>query len=158
MGRSLIYLQETEGFSKPWSDDDLWFAERNWLLIKSAERRAMQKNLSREQALMINEMNHRVRCILASERSVSRQARRHYGALEGYSALLEIRITALAAAHDVVSRSVVATTDAKHQIEVETAPYQKDNCVTVTGIRRSLDVGIAPIFSLIIHELTTDKV
>lgn len=107
---------------------------------------------------MINELNHRVRNILALVRSVSRQARRHYGSLESYSASLESRINALAAAHDVASGSSVSAVDVIQLIRVETAPYQKDQRVSITGKSRFLYADIAPIFSLVIHELATNAV
>lgn len=150
------YLQNVEGCSVAWTDDDVYFAERVWVLINSAERRALKNTLSRQQGLMINELHHRVRNILALVRSVSRQARRHYGSLESYSASLENRINALAAAHDIASGSTVSAVEVLRLIRVETEPYQKDHRISITGENRYLNADIAPIFSLVIHELATN--
>jgi light-regulated signal transduction histidine kinase (bacteriophytochrome)/CheY-like chemotaxis protein len=150
------YLQEMKGHSALWSDEDVYFASRIWMLINTAERRAMQQSISRRQSLMINELNHRVRNIIALVRSVSRQARRHYGSLESYSASLESRIKALAAAHDIASGSVLTAADVKRLVQVETAPYQANYRVTILGESQFLEASIAPIFSLVVHELTTN--
>ena len=157
-GSFSTYLQEVQGCSAPWTDEDIYFADRIWVLINSAERRALKNTLNRQQTLMINELNHRVRNILALVRSVSRQARRHYGSLESYSVSLENRIQALAAAHDIASGSLVAAVNVAELIAVETDPFQTDGRITISGVQAFLRADIAPIFSLVIHELTTNAV
>ena len=144
-----VYLQDVEGHSAPWTEQDIYFADRIWVLINSAERKSLKNTLNRQQALMINELNHRVRNILALVRSVSRQARRHYGTLESYTVSLENRIQALAAAHDIASGSAVKVVGIKQLISVEMSPFEKDAKVIVTGSDQFLRSDIAPIFSLV---------
>lgn len=155
-GSFSMYMQDVQGHSAPWTEEDIYFAERIWILINSAERRALKNTMNRQQALMINELNHRVRNILALVRSVSRQARQHYSSLESYSASLENRIQALAAAHNLASGTGHTAVSLHHLIEVETTPFQQDNRIRITGPDRPMRADIAPIFSLVIHELVTN--
>ncbi|MEP1611310.1 MAG: HWE histidine kinase domain-containing protein [Roseobacter sp.] len=150
------YLQDIEGCSAVWSDEDIYFAERIWVLVNSAERRALKNTLNRQQALMIKELNHRVRNILALVKSVSRQTRQRYDSVRDYSISLENRIQALAAAHDIASESALFSIDIRHIIEISLAPYHEHNMIYVSGPSRLLRAEIAPIFSLVLHELATN--
>ncbi len=154
------YLEHARGFSNPWTEQDLYFASRVWTLVNSVERRELVTTMARQQKIMIDELNHRVRNILALVRSVSQQARRSsYGSLESYSRSLEARIQALAASHDLASDIVDVAVPITDLIAKEFEPYLDDsNRVAVTGTGRSLRADIAPIFSLVIHELVTNAV
>jgi len=150
------YLEEVKGKSSAWTEDELSIAERVWTLINSAERMELRNRLEKQKDLMIDELNHRVRNILTLVRSVSRQARRHNSSLESYSKSIEKRIHALAAAHDLASgemRSAISMTDL---IAIEMEPYEKGHRISVTGQGALLRPDIAPIFSLVVHELVTN--
>lgn len=152
------YLDDVKDSSAAWTEEDVYFAERVWILFNSAERRALKNTLNRQQAIMINELNHRVRNILALVRSVSRQAQRHNGSLDSYAASLESRIQALAAAHDISSGTAIASADTIRLIQTETDPYQSNDRIQIHGRTQYLRAEIAPIFSLVIHELATNAV
>ncbi|MCY4178770.1 MAG: hypothetical protein OXD48_00555, partial [Litoreibacter sp.] len=112
----------------------------------------------KQQQLMINELNHRVRNILSLVRSVSRQARRHNSSLESYSEAIEKRIQALAAAHDLASGDMRTAIAIRELIHIEIAPYNDAGRITLGGTEPFLRADIAPIFSLVIHELATNAV
>ena len=151
-----MYLQEISGCCKHWSDQDIYFAERIWEILYSAERRVLINTLNRKQDLMIDELNHRVRNILALVRSVSRQARRRNGSLDSYAKSLESRIHALAAAHDIASGEALSAVDIKRLIRLELEPYEKPGSLEITGPDRFIRADIAPVFSLVVHELATN--
>jgi light-regulated signal transduction histidine kinase (bacteriophytochrome) len=157
-GSFMTYLEQVGGTSEPWTDQDLFFTHRIWAIINSAERRALLNTLNRQQALMIDELNHRVRNILALVRSVSKQARRHYSSLQSYSKSVEARIQALAAVHEIASGASKSAVDLQRLIRTEFAPYDGVARVQVgiTGENPMMRADIAPIFSLVIHELTTN--
>lgn len=155
-GSFSTYLEDIQGYCEAWTDEDVYFAERIWVLLDSAERQALKNTLNRQQNLMIDELNHRVRNILALVRSVSRQARRHYGSLESYSLSLESRIQALAAAHDIASGSSSVAIDIKELVTLEMAPFAKTGRVDISGDSRFIRADVAPIFSLVVHELATN--
>lgn len=162
-GSFSVFLEEIDGQSEAWSEQDLYFAERIWALMNTAERRVLlnkletKEKLGRQQALMIDELNHRVRNILALVRSVSQQSRRRYGTLYSYASAIESRILALAAAHDIASGSIVSAVSTTRLIEQELAPFgsEKPN-YAILGDDVFLRADIAPMFALVVHELTTN--
>lgn len=159
-GSFSTYLQQVRGYCLPWSDQDKYFAERILLMVNTVRRRDLATSLARQQQIMIDELNHRVRNILALVRSVSQQARKSYGSLESYSKTLEARINALAASHDLASGSMRTAVPIRDLILKEFEPYTADQQtrLTLTGGGEALLADIAPIFSLVIHELLTNAV
>ena len=154
------YLEEISGKSKAWSRDDVHLMRQLWPLLSAAERRAFLADLNRQQNLMINELNHRVRNILALVKSVSTQARRSGSSLESYSNALEARIHALAAAHDIGAGAAKAAVSVFEILELEAEPYVEGDTsrVKITGQDASIRAEAAPIFALVIHELMTNAV
>ncbi len=156
-GSFAVYLDETSGACEQWTEQDSLFARQIWSIVNAAERRALFDTINRQQKIMIDELNHRVRNILALVRSVSQQARRRYGTLDSYAKSLESRIQALASAHDL-SNTKASSVGLWTLISNEAAPYQHESNeqVVLSGEDPKIRSDIAPIFSLIIHELTTN--
>ncbi|MEM1298930.1 MAG: HWE histidine kinase domain-containing protein [Pseudomonadota bacterium] len=152
------YLEETRGNSAPWSEQDRQLARQIWPIIDATERRALLNTINRQQRLMIEELNHRVRNILALVRAVSQQTRRRSGSLNSYAESLESRIQALAAAHDMGDAKGLRAVSLREMILSETAPYLGADPMraTIQGSDYDLPPEIAPIFGLIIHELVTN--
>lgn len=160
-GSFSTYLEQVRGTATPWSEQDLYFAGRIWVLINTIQRRELIETLNRQQKIMIHELNHRVRNILALVRSVSQQAKQSsYGSLTSYSRSLEARIQALAASHELASSSVVSVVGVSELITREFQPFKSTggDRFTITGTGQPLRAEIAPIFSLVIHELVTNAV
>lgn len=157
-GSFSAYLEKVEGFSKPWQDEEIYFAGHVRTLLHASERRAIMDRMSRQQTLMIAELNHRVRNILSLVKSVSSQARRRYGSLESYASAMENRIWALAASHELASDLLMQPVSTISLIQKELEPYGSiaETQVVIEGSDRNLRADIAPIFSLVIHELATN--
>lgn len=145
------------GFCAPWSDEDIYFADRIWTLIKSSERRELRDTLQRQQKLMINELNHRVRNILAIVRSVSRHARRHNRSPESYSDAMERRIQALAASHNLISGTTFDAAELKELLALELTPFHTHDRIKINGPDVYIRSDTAPILSLVFHELVTNS-
>lgn len=154
------YLEEVKGQCKAWTRGDKHLMRQLWPLLSAAERRAFMADLNRQQKLMINELNHRVRNILSLVKSVSTQARRVGGSLESYSQALEARIHALAAAHDIGAGAAKTSVSIHQIVQLEAEPYVKDQSerVSIHGVDASIRAESAPIFALVIHELMTNAV
>ncbi|MEM6546573.1 MAG: HWE histidine kinase domain-containing protein [Pseudomonadota bacterium] len=153
------YLEEAQGRCKPWSEQDRHLTQQLWPLLSAAERHAFMADLTRQRALMIAELNHRVRNILAMVKSVSSQTRRHGGSPENYGQSLEARIHALAAAHDIGAGAGMSAVSAREITALETAPFAGNTeRVTVAGEDFSIRADLAPLFALVIHELMTNAV
>lgn len=157
-GSFSVYVRSVEGRCAPWTDDNTYMMRRMRLLLNSAERRVFTNNINRHQTLMINELNHRVRNILALVKSVSRQARSSQGSFESYSKALEMRIQALAAAHDIGAGSAVSAVSINRIIVLEGEPYFDDDMsrLVINGPDRSVGADAAPLFALVTHELMTN--
>jgi light-regulated signal transduction histidine kinase (bacteriophytochrome) len=159
-GSFSTYLESVRGRCNAWSDNDRHMAQQLWPLLSAGERQAFLNDLSRQQNLMIGELNHRVHNILALVNSVSNQARLHGGSLESYSQALEARIHALAAAHNIGSGAAMSAVPVKQMIALETAPFQAKGSdrVRVHGADISIRADMAPLFTLVVHELMTNTV
>ncbi|MEM9430062.1 MAG: HWE histidine kinase domain-containing protein [Pseudomonadota bacterium] len=157
-GSFSTYLQEVDGRCESWRDADRDALQRLWLLLSLAERRFYVEKMSRQQALMIDELNHRVRNILALVKAVSRKARSQYASLEDYADSVEARIHALAAAHDLGSGASSDAVSLHRLLQIETEPYLVSNGkrVVIRGVDALIRAEAAPIFALIIHELVTN--
>lgn len=154
-----VFLQESTDSCDPWTDRDIFLAGRIGPIVNSEERRALLNTINRQQAIMISELNHRVRNILALVRSVSRQVGRRYGSTDSYSKTLEARIQALATAHDMAAGASISSVGIKTLIETEMAPYTDTdlhNRIEISGEQPFIRADAAPIFSLVVHELATN--
>ncbi len=157
-GSFATYLETVEGRSKAWSDEDKYLASQLWPLLSVAERQTYMRQLSRQQDIMIGELNHRVRNILALVKSVSQQARKSEGSLESYSQALEARIHALATAHDLGAGAASKSVSVRKIISLESNPFRANDeeRMSVTGSDFDIRADVAPLFTLVIHELMTN--
>lgn len=159
-----LYVETVGGRSEPWRSIDIELAEGLAALFLQSEQQRQRierkffEDRDRQQKLMINELNHRVRNILALIRSVSRQARRANASLTSYSAALEHRIKALAIAHDLSNDASLASVDIAGLIQTELAPYAEngERRFTLTGDPFAIRPDLCPILALVVHELTTN--
>ena len=119
------YVDIVKDTAKAWADQDLALARLVWTTVLAGERRVMLNTLARQQSVLIDELNHRVRNIISLIRSVSRQARKHYSSLDSYSASLEQRIHALAAAHDIGAGQAASAVSIRQILEIEEKPFVK---------------------------------
>jgi hypothetical protein len=55
------FLEDSQGRCVVWSEQHQHLSRQLWPLLSAAERQAFMADLSRQQNLMINELNHRVR-------------------------------------------------------------------------------------------------
>lgn len=152
------FLDIVRGTSEPWTPVDIYLVEHLRTILQAAERQAAMDTLNRQQALMIGELNHRVRNILALVRSVSRQARRRYGSLDSYATAIENRVRALAAAHDMSSGLSGRSISVRTMLATEFEPFSTftRSQTEIIGGDAHLAPAIAPLVALVFHELTTN--
>ena len=161
------YAEQQRGRCEPWSPADVEAAEelrRTFAQIADRGARAQlarHKELvghQRQQDLMIAELNHRVKNILALIRSLSRQAKASSGSLESYAQALEQRIGALAAAHDLAVSGSMKGVSLRNVIETELAPYMRADSgqIVMAGPPVGLRPDVAPMIALVFHEIVTN--
>jgi len=159
-GSFLTYLEQVEGACERWSEQDHFFMRRVWEIVNTVERQALSRALTRQQSIMIDELNHRVRNVMALIRSISRQARRQNSAAEPYAAMFETRLDALAAAHDLANSMPRGAIDLRALIQAELSPFDpvdgSTSRVVLNGTGAAIAPDRAPTIALILHELTSN--
>lgn len=152
------YLEIQQGRSKAWSEQDRHLVQQLWPLLSAAERQIFISNLSRKQTLMISELNHRVRNILALVKSVTKGAHNDTVSIEHYCQTIESRILALATAHDLGVDIASTAVSVKQIFALETQPFDSNGRFNITGDDIHLRAELTPILALVFHELITNAV
>jgi PAS domain S-box-containing protein len=121
------------------------------------DQRAAQTLLEASEArqrLLVDEMSHRVKNILATVLSIASLTGRSAPSVEAFNAAFGARLVALAKTHDLLTGQGWAFADLREVLETELAPY--DRPLTLTGDPVRLDASAAVNLALIIHELATN--
>lgn len=123
-------------------------------IVDISERRRFE----RQRELLIRELNHRVKNILAVVHSIASQTRRAVDSLEEFSARFDGRLAALASAHDLLVRrnwsDVDLATLLDSVLHVAAAPGRIDLAGEPVEIPASAAIG----FTLLVHELATNAI
>lgn len=157
-----LWKQTVERQSLPWlpTDRDSAEAARTALLevlmrqneVLAAERRQADVR----QKLLNDELNHRVKNILALIKSLITQSVGDGRELEDYIASLKGRIMALAFAHDQVVRSDGGG-DLRGLLDAELSPYRNGTrTVTLEGPGITLAARAYSVMALVLHEMATN--
>ena len=150
------YIDSTQKRSDAFSDEEL--------IVASALKNALtntQPNLSlhtqhRERlGLIIRELNHRVRNILALVNSIVTQSKNSSHDMESFIAALEKRIEALSETHKLLSEFDWKPIDIHLLLQRALSPYPKQR-IQFKGDNISLPPQLASLLALIIHELASN--
>lgn len=117
-----------------------------------------EKVWARQQALLINELNHRVKNTLASVQSITYQTLRNGGAEPSLQAAVEDRLIALSRAHDVLTRRNWEGADLAEIITVAASAYVvgQDARLTTSGPEIRLAPQVALGLAMALQELATN--
>ena len=166
-GSFKAYMEQQSGRAEDWQDADIGAAREMQVLLTQITAKGERLELlrhkdlvtnKRQQDLMIAELNHRVKNILALIRSLSRQAKTSADSLESYAQALEKRIGALATAHDLAVANSLSGVSLREIVETELQPYLRatDGAVTISGLVVGLRADVAPMIALVFHEVVTN--
>lgn len=166
-GSFAAYVEEQSGASRDWTRFDHEAGRELQILLTQitakGERSQMLRHKDlvthqRQQELMIAELNHRVKNILALIRSLSRQAKASSASLEGYAQALEQRIAALASAHDLAVSDDMKGASLRGILETELTPYMNkdESQLILSGPTVGLRADVAPMIALVVHEMVTN--
>lgn len=157
-----IWKETVRHKSHPWSESDRRFAEAlrisvvEVLLFNSellAEERA---RAAVRQRVLNQELNHRVKNILAVIGSLMAQKPQQGATLESYAAALRGRIQALAFAHDQVVRDENGG-HLRELLQAELGPYSAAaDRITLDGPGVALDARAFSVMALVAHEMATN--
>ena len=120
---------------------------------------AQQRKRSQEQQdLLIAELNHRVRNILNLIRSVVSQSQDDALSVSTFAKLIGGRISALASAHDNITRENWSPAPLTALFETELAAYvsTKGNCFSYVGEEYLIKPEAYTSLALVVHELVTN--
>lgn len=106
------------------------------------------------QRLLVDEMSHRVKNILATVLSIASMTSRSAPSLEVFNETFGERIVALAKTHDLLTGQGWEFADLREVLETELAPY--GHKLSLAGDPVRLDASAAVNLALIIHELATN--
>ncbi|MCD0417041.1 GAF domain-containing protein [Rubrivivax sp. JA1024] len=155
-----IWKEQVEKQSVPWNDDDRENAAtvqvglREVLLRQSEVLSAERKKAEVRQRVLNEELNHRVKNILALIKSLVNQPVDDGRSLEEFAAALRGRIMALSFAHDQVVRSDGGGA-LQDLIRAELSPYPAEQ-ITLDGPDIGLDARAYSVLALVLHELATN--
>lgn len=163
-GSFAAWKEQVEGRSLPWRRGEIEMAEtlRIALLdvilrranLVDRERRAAQES----QLLLVAELNHRVKNVLAVIRSLVRQSQQVATSFEGFTADLQSRIHALAKAHDLLTQAHWKQAPLRGLVEVEAEAWTEpgDPRLMLEGPPVMVEARAYQTLALVLHELMTN--
>ena len=158
------WQEEVRQQSVPWADVDREAARalRVWLLETvlcqvDLARRERDAAVSRQDMLMA-ELDHRVKNILASIQAMVRQTGTGAGSLEDFTRALELRIHSMAATHGLLAGSRWQGARLRQMVEDELSAYGSGNACNIgsSGDDIMLSPKAALPFTLVLHELAAN--
>ena len=156
-----IWKETVERQSIPWTDDDREMAEATRTVLLEVILRhseildAERQTADLRQKVLNEELNHRVKNILALIKSVVSQPVDPGRDLEDYVDALKGRIMALALAHDQVVRNDGGGA-LRDLLESELRPYNETAAIALKGPDIGLDARAYSVLALVLHELATN--
>ncbi|MFT0859718.1 HWE histidine kinase domain-containing protein [Ancylobacter sp. G4_0304] len=157
-----IWKETVRGRANPFSDSDREIAEATRsalvdILLRHNEMMADERAMADTRQRMLNEeLNHRVKNILAIIQSLVERSKQDGRSLEAYAESLRGRIQALALAHDQVVRGAGggAFLDL---LRAELSPYGGTaSRILLHGPALALDARAFSVMALVLHELATN--
>ena len=119
-----------------------------------------RRQAGEQQKLLIAELNHRVRNILALIRALMGQTGRDAENVESFIQTLDGRVQSLARAHDQLTQDQWGPARLGELVATEASAYldTKSDAVRVTGPEVLVEPAAFTVLALVIHELVTNAV
>ncbi len=114
------------------------------------------KRSEKRQDLVISELNHRVKNVLARVAAVVRHTRRASGTIDEFVNALDGRIQSIATAHALLSQGRWDGVSLADLIRFQLAPYTTDANTTISGPNVTLSTAQTQAVAMVIHELVTN--
>ncbi|MEL6345054.1 MAG: HWE histidine kinase domain-containing protein [Myxococcota bacterium] len=151
------YVEGARDQAKPWEPDELEMArEIRTSLLELFFKEKKLEHIN-QQEILIAELNHRVRNLLALIRALARQTQHSSRSIESYVLALEARISALASAHDLAVRQPAHGINIRQLLRIEMEPHnQDDRTIQFEGPALGVLPEYVTIFALLIHELASN--
>src|SRR4051794_7946390 len=150
--------------SAPWDQDDLEIAQSfRVTLLETILRRVDSTQREREaviehQNMLMAELDHRVKNILATISAVVQLTKPNVGDVESYAVSLRNRIRAMASAHELLAETRWHGLSLAALLVEEVAPFAAGDRVIISGDPVILSPRAALPLALVVHELVTNSV
>ncbi|MEM1272261.1 MAG: HWE histidine kinase domain-containing protein [Pseudomonadota bacterium] len=151
------YIESVGNRAPDWSDQDVLIAKT----LRQAFAQALQvqeelRDNRKRLGLMVRELNHRVRNILALVQSLSHYSRLDARSVEAYANSLEQRILALAGAHNLLTETGQTAIELRGLVAAELEPFSGMDRLHFGGPDLMLQGDAASIVALLLHELASN--
>ena len=155
------YQQLVNGKSEEWSLTDVAFARQ--LLAEGQRGLGMAGTVMQQKdnlRILANELNHRVKNILALGKSLAAQSKVHAVSPESYADSLERRLFSLSAAHELLIKADMTGVALADIVSAELQPYVPAERLTALHEQPAIIVhpDIVAMVALLMHELTSNAV
>ena len=159
------YVESVRGRSTAWTQPDVEAAIEIAGLLRdqafsSIDESRKEWNRQRDHKdLLIAELNHRVKNILALVKSIARQTQDSAQSLNQYTEAFEQRINALSTAHDLIGGSGLRWAEIRELLETELRAFiNSSKVVSLSGPPLTVSAAVAPLLALVFHELVSNSV
>jgi len=117
-----------------------------------------RKRSEEHRALLMDELDHRLKNTLAAVQSIARQTRKSSASLDQFSKTFDARLMALSQTHNLLTRGGWTSAPLREIIMSELAPYNGNGSrrVRVAGKEIKLSARQALSLGLAVHELATN--
>jgi PAS domain S-box-containing protein len=133
-------------------------AERTWAEVERARAEAALRESERTLRLLLAELQHRVRNILATVRAIADRTGRNSGSLTEFRDHLDGRLSALARTQSVLTRWPGTGVDLesliREELVAQAAPHKQ---LSLAGPSIRLSPKAAEVVTLAVHELATNS-
>jgi len=109
-----------------------------------------------QQRMLVRELDHRVKNLLASIARVAQRTREGSGSIDGYLHALDSRIQSMTNAHALLSRSHWQGVKLAELVDTELAPFVKADSASVEGPDVLLATEATQPMAIVLHELVTN--
>ncbi len=130
------------------------------LLIQAGVEAHAHDAAARLQAVLIGELHHRVKNMLAIASAIASQSLRDASSLEAAGKTIANRLAALGVSHDLLIRESWTGAGCRTLIENAILAFQTDGLkqFTISGDNIVVSSGPAVALSMVVHELSTNAV
>ncbi len=158
-----LWREEVKGQSTPWTDADRVIAEtihsylRDVVLLHTEAAAEERKRADIRRRLVNEELNHRVKNVLALTKAIVQQSRRRADSVDSFAEAVHGRLRALALAHDQITKETQGG-DLRRLLEAEFGAYggQGGGKAQLDGPPLRLAGRAYSSFAMVAHELTTN--